>query len=76
MLTDPWRDSFDTAEAVIVRSAPREYYIRWDYAPARKDLTHDEPLPANLQERTVWQKVRFVEYTDPGFKNASANLSG
>jgi manganese oxidase len=53
--------------------ATREYYVaaeltEWDYAPSRKDLTHEAPLPEELRGRTVWRKVRFVEYAADGFK--------
>jgi manganese oxidase len=58
---------------VPAHAATREYYVaaeltEWDYAPSRKDLTHEAPLPEELRGRTVWRKVRFVEYADDGFK--------
>jgi FtsP/CotA-like multicopper oxidase with cupredoxin domain len=58
--------------AVPGYAATREYYVAaesvdWDYAPSRKDLTHDGPLPEELRDHTLWQKVRFVEYADDQF---------
>jgi FtsP/CotA-like multicopper oxidase with cupredoxin domain len=58
--------------AVPGYAATREYYVAaestdWDYAPSRKDLTHDGPLPEELRNHTLWRKVRFVEYADDQF---------
>jgi FtsP/CotA-like multicopper oxidase with cupredoxin domain len=61
------------ASAHPSHASTREYYIaaedvEWDYAPSRKDLTHEAPLPMEYRDRTVWRKVRFLEYANDGFK--------
>lgn len=50
----------------------RHYYIAaedvtWDYAPGKSDLLNGSPLPLPWRDRTVWQKTRFIEYTDSTF---------
>ncbi|HEU4683960.1 MAG TPA: multicopper oxidase domain-containing protein [Nitrospira sp.] len=60
--------------AVPAPAATREYYVaaeaaEWDYARSGKDLTHGAPLPDEWRGRTIWRKVRFVEYADGEFKD-------
>ncbi|HET8721457.1 MAG TPA: multicopper oxidase domain-containing protein [Nitrospira sp.] len=60
--------------ALPAHAATREYYVaaeltEWDYAPSGKDLTHDAPLPEAYRNRTLWHKVRFIEYADGEFKD-------
>lgn len=59
--------------AAASQAATREYFIAaedvtWDYAPAGKDVTHDAPLPPEMEGHTQWHKTRFVEYTNDEFQ--------
>jgi FtsP/CotA-like multicopper oxidase with cupredoxin domain len=51
-------------------AAVRQYYIaaedvEWDFAPSGQDLVHGGPIPAPYL--TVWNKTRYIEYTDGHF---------
>ena len=50
----------------------RQYYIAaedvvWDFAPSHQDLTHGGPIPKPWTNYTVWQKTRYIEYSDASF---------
>jgi hypothetical protein len=52
-------------------AATRRYYIAaedvtWDYAPSGRDLMHGRAIPLPFA-KTVWQKSRYIEYTDATF---------
>ena len=42
--------------------------VNWDYAPAAKDPYTNRAIPSPYGEQTKYQKVRYIEYTDPTFK--------
>jgi FtsP/CotA-like multicopper oxidase with cupredoxin domain len=51
-------------------AATRHYYIAaedvvWDFAPSGENLVHGGPIPAPYE--TVWNKTRYIEYTDNSF---------
>ena len=53
-----------------IAATNRHYYIqaedvRWDFAPAQQNLLHCSAIPAPYE--TVWNKVRYIEYTDETF---------
>src|SRR5208282_3522115 len=41
--------------------------VSWDYAPSGHDLVVGIPIPMPWRNRTVWQKTRYIEYTDETF---------
>jgi manganese oxidase len=41
--------------------------VRWDYAPSGHDLIDGIPIPLPWRDRTVWDKTRYIEYTDGTF---------
>jgi multicopper oxidase len=41
--------------------------VSWDYAPSGHDLVDGIPIPMPWRNRTVWQKTRYIEYTDETF---------
>jgi FtsP/CotA-like multicopper oxidase with cupredoxin domain len=50
----------------------RHYYVRaeevvWDYAPSGMDLTHNQAIPDPWTNSHVFNKVRYIEYTDETF---------
>jgi FtsP/CotA-like multicopper oxidase with cupredoxin domain len=50
----------------------RDYFIQaedvtWDFAPSGQDLVHGGPIPAPYL--TVWNKSRYIEYTDFTFSH-------
>jgi FtsP/CotA-like multicopper oxidase with cupredoxin domain len=50
----------------------RTYYIaaekvKWNYAPSGKDLSTNEAVPAPYSDQLVYDKVRYIEYTDDTF---------
>lgn len=53
-------------------AAIRTYYIAakdvvWDFAPTNQDLVHGGSIPAPWTDSHVFQKVRYLEYTDGNF---------
>lgn len=53
-----------------IAATNRHYYIQaedvtWNFAPAGQNLAHCGPIPEPYQ--TVWNKVRYIEYTDGAF---------
>lgn len=51
----------------------RHYYIAaedvaWDFAPSGTNLVHGGPIPLPWTRYTVWQKTRYIEYTDASFR--------
>src|SRR5262245_57770991 len=58
------------APEYVMAATERHYYIQaedviWDFAPIRQNLVHCDPIPAIYE--TVWNKVRYIEYTDESF---------
>ena len=50
----------------------RQYYIQaedvvWDFAPTNQDLLHGGPVPDPWTDSHVFEKTRYIEYTDGGF---------
>jgi len=50
----------------------REYFVAaekvsWDFAPQKKDLMNNTPLPSPWGDKTVYAKYQFIEYTDASF---------
>lgn len=53
-----------------IHAATRTYYIAaenvtWNFAPSGEDLAHGGPIPEPFE--TVWEKTRYIEYTDASF---------
>ena len=40
--------------------------VTWDFAPSGQNLVHGGPIPEPFE--TVWQKTRYIEYTDASFR--------
>jgi FtsP/CotA-like multicopper oxidase with cupredoxin domain len=60
-----------------VEARTRHYYIQaedvtWDFAPSGQDLVHGGPIPDPWTNSHVFQKTRYVEYTDAGFRTPKA----
>lgn len=58
----------------------RTYYVAaekvvWDYAPTGRDLMNDVAVPSPWGDQTVYDKVRYVEYTDDSFKTKKSQDS-
>ena len=50
----------------------RTYYIAaedvmWDFAPTGKNMLNGENIPSPWGEQTIYNKVRYIEYTDASF---------
>jgi FtsP/CotA-like multicopper oxidase with cupredoxin domain len=50
----------------------RHYFIQaedvsWDFAPSNQDLLHGGPIPEPWTYSHVFQKTRYIEYTDGSF---------
>jgi FtsP/CotA-like multicopper oxidase with cupredoxin domain len=41
--------------------------VQWDYAPLGRDAVYDRRLPEPWGRRTVYSKLRYVQYTDDSF---------
>jgi FtsP/CotA-like multicopper oxidase with cupredoxin domain len=59
-------------KALAYRPQTRTYYIAaekvdWDYAPQKKDPMTGVGIPSPWGRQTVYQKTRFVQYTDSTF---------
>ena len=64
-----------TVSTPTLASTTRHYYIQaedvtWNYAPSGQDLVHGGPIPEPFE--TVWQKTRYIEYTDSTFRTRKA----
>src|SRR3990172_2663874 len=64
----------EAAKPACVQAQPttRHYYIQaedvtWDFGPTGQNLTHGGSIPAPWAGYTVWNKVRYIEYTDGTF---------
>lgn len=69
-----------TLTACSAQAVTRNYYIAaedtvWDYAPSGKNMVHCMGMPAPCDITAPWNtshvfnKVRFIEYTDANFAN-------
>lgn len=68
-----------TAVMLVIATAPagqgattRHYYLQaedvvWDFAPTNMDLIHGGPIPAPWTRSHIFNKVRYIEYTDGSF---------
>jgi len=59
-------------KALMYRPQTRIYYVAaenasWDYAPMHVDPMTNEPVPAPWGNQTVYQKTRYIQYTDDSF---------
>lgn len=55
----------------ILAGNTRHYFVQaedvtWNFAPSGQNIVHGGPIPAPYE--TVWQKVRYIEYTDGNFR--------
>lgn len=63
----------DSPEATVA-GVTRHYYVRaenvsWDYSPSGIDQTHGSKIPAPWDKGNVWDKMRYIEYTDATYTN-------
>ena len=52
----------------------RHYYVQaedvtWDFAPSGQDLLHGTPIPDPWTDSHVFEKTRYIEYTDGTFSH-------
>jgi FtsP/CotA-like multicopper oxidase with cupredoxin domain len=56
-----------------VEARTRHYYVQaedvtWDFAPTNQNLIHGGPIPEPWTSSHIFQKTRYVEYTDATFQ--------
>jgi FtsP/CotA-like multicopper oxidase with cupredoxin domain len=66
-----------TQTALTTTGVTRHYYIAaepvvWDFAPSNRDLVHGGPIPEPWTNSHVFNKVRYIEYTDSTFSHRKA----
>lgn len=78
---EPLKPASPSAEPSSYTPRVRHYYVaaevvKWNYAPSKKNQIHTEDSMSPWSDQLVYDKLRYIEYTDDTFKTKKDQPAG